>query len=87
MTDIDIMQKPCYFASAEEAAERGRRKHRGGAGHRYSSSRADRQAFADVEHERDCGGGGGNMALAVETRRRVGGGVKWLSESNLRHVA
>ncbi|CAD5228921.1 unnamed protein product [Bursaphelenchus okinawaensis] len=36
LTDIDKMQKPFYFASAEEA-ERGRRTRRGGAGHRFSS--------------------------------------------------
>uniref|UniRef100_A0A1I7SFA8 Ovule protein n=2 Tax=Bursaphelenchus xylophilus TaxID=6326 RepID=A0A1I7SFA8_BURXY len=30
------MQKPFYFASAEEA-ERGRRTKRGGSGHRFSS--------------------------------------------------
>jgi hypothetical protein len=36
LTDIDKLQKPLYFSSAEEA-ERSRRAKRGGMGHKFSS--------------------------------------------------
>lgn len=85
VVQIDKMQKPIYYSSAEEA-DRGRRAKRGGMGHKFNSQ-------SNLLNEKSSTYDDTDLPLPINSRQsgrrstsRPQLNIKWLSENSLRNL-